>query len=263
MSPPALRQVLATRYVAPLREGGSLPAVVEADDQGTYVAKFRGAGQGARALIAELIGGEIGRALGLRVPEIVLIDIDPGLARTEPDDEIRELLKRSAGRNLALDYLPGSLAFDPLSPLGIDPELAARIVWFDAFITNVDRTARNTNLLLWHRQLWLIDHGASLIFHHDLASWRSKAQGRFAAIRDHVLLPFSASVQQAAPALRAALDPPRVAAIIDLVPDEWLAAEGEPAPAEQRAIYRDYLGLRLSTAQEFEEEADRARALLA
>src|SRR5689334_17259284 len=185
----SLRRVAATRYVTPLREGGSLPAIVEADDDGLYVLKFRGAGQGPKALIAELVAGELARAAGLPVPEIVFTDLDAELARTEPDPEIHALILDSAGLNLALDYLPGSITYDPVSQ-PTDPELASRIVWFDAFISNVDRTAKNTNLLLWHRKLWLIDHGASLYFHHA-ADWRdgvAQPADPFTHIGKHVLL---------------------------------------------------------------------------
>src|SRR5882672_3184770 len=161
----SLRTVIATRYVTPLREGGSLPAIIEADDDGMYVLKFRGAGQGPKALIAELVAGEIGRALGLLVPEIVFVELDPELARTEPDPEIQSLIRASAGLNLALDYLPGSVMFDPVA-WKPDADFASSVVWFDAYATNVDRTARNTNMLVWHRKLWLIDHGAAFYFHH-------------------------------------------------------------------------------------------------
>ena len=176
-----MRTVRATRYVTPLREGGSLPAIVEGDDDGLYVLKFRGAGQGPRALIAELVAGELARAAGLPVPEIVFALLDADLARTEPDAEIQDLIRASAdlvdgsaGLNLALDYLPGSIGFDPLV-MQPDADLAARIVWFDAFVTNIDRTARNTNMLVWHGKLWLIDHGAALYFHHDWRDFMSRA----------------------------------------------------------------------------------------
>src|SRR5205823_5144030 len=167
-----LRTLTATRYVTPLREGGSLPAIVEADDDGLYVVKFRGAGQGPRALIAELVAGEIGRALGLPIPEIVFVDLDPALGRNEPDFEIKALLDASAGLNLGLDFLPGSIAYDPAAPPRPDAALASRVVWFDAYVTNVDRTPRNTNMLLWHKRLFLIDHGAALYFHHAWRDWR-------------------------------------------------------------------------------------------
>ncbi len=171
----SLRTVMATRYVTPLREGGSLPAIVEADDDGLYVLKFRGAGQGPKALIAELVAGEIARAAGLPVPEIVFIELDPELARTEPDPEIQDLIRASAGLNLALDYLPGAVTFDPVAE---KPEaaLASAVVWFDAYVTNVDRTPRNTNMLIWHRRLWLIDHGATLYFHHTWDNYRERSR---------------------------------------------------------------------------------------
>src|SRR5215475_5529222 len=183
-----LRTAQATRYVVPLREGGSLPAIVEADDLGLYVVKFRGAGQGILALIAELIAGEIGRALGLRVPEIVFVEIDAALGRNEPDYEIRQLLKGSAGLNLALDYLPGATMFDPAARDAAPPEEASLIVWFDAFVQNVDRTPRNANLLLWHRKLYPIDHGASLFFHHDCSTMSYKIESATSEICTHSLL---------------------------------------------------------------------------
>lgn len=257
-----LRTVTATRYVTPLREGGSLPAIVEADDDGTYVLKFRGAGQGPKALIAELVGGEIARALGLRVPEIVLVNLDPALGRTEPDDEIRALLNASAGLNLALDYLPGSLAFDPLRPTGLDAGLASRIVWFDAFITNVDRTPRNTNLLQWHRLLWLIDHGASLIIHHDwTGDLNERSRTPFRAIRDHVLLPWASTIAEEAPGLIAVLPPERIESILATIPDSWLEGDARfPDPAEHRRAYLQYLTGRLAASDIFIEEAARARS---
>src|SRR2546425_11778148 len=182
-----LRMLTITRYVTPLREGGSLPAIVEADDDGLYVLKFRGAGQGTKSLIAELVAGELGRALGLQVPEIVFMELDPALGRNEPDYEIRSLIKASAGLNLAFDYLPGSIAYDP-AVFPVDAALAARIVWFDALVTNVDRTARNTNLLVWHRSLYLIDHGAALFFHHDWPAALARSRAPFPQVRDHVPL---------------------------------------------------------------------------
>src|ERR1700691_4853234 len=182
-----LRSVAAGRYVTPLREGGSLPAIIEADDDGLYVLKFRGAGQGPKALIAELLAGEIGRAAGLPVPEIVFVELPTELARTEPDAEIQSLIQASAGLNIALDYLPGSVTFDPLVYVP-DARLASAIVWFDAFVCNVDRTLRNVNMLIWHRDLWLIDHGASLYFHHAWNRNDQHATKPFALIKDHVLL---------------------------------------------------------------------------
>ncbi|MEP7294806.1 MAG: HipA family kinase [Burkholderiales bacterium] len=262
-----LRTVTATRYITPLREGGSLPAIVEADDDGLYVLKFVGAGQGPRALIAELVAGEIARALGLAVPEIVFAHVDAELARTEPDPEIQDLirasadlLKGSAGLNLALDYLPGSVTFDP-SMLKIDPELASRIVWFDAFVTNLDRTPRNTNLLVWHGRLWLIDHGAALYFQHDWRDYIDRAASPFALIKDHVLLPFASRLVEVDAEMAATLTPERLAAIVQLIPDAWLM--DEPAFAnkvEHRAAYLNYLQRRLVAPRAFVTEAARAHA---
>ena len=192
-----LRTATATRYVLPLREGGSLPAIVEADDLGMYVAKFRGAGQGLRALVAELIAGEIGRALGLPIPEIIFIEIDAALGRNEPEYEIRRLLNASAGLNLALDYLPGSTMFDPAARDTVSPEDASLAVWFDAFILNVDRTARNANLLVWHRKLYLIDHGAALYFHHNWETMPRKIASPFPEIEQHILLPWASCIEEA------------------------------------------------------------------
>ena len=245
-----LRTVTATRYVTPLREGGSLPAIVEADDLGTYVLKFRGAGQGRKALVAELVAGEIARRLDLLVPEVVLAYLDPELGRSEPDPEIQDLLKASAGLNLGLDFLPGSLGFDPL----VEPpesSLASRIVWFDALVTNVDRTPRNTNLLVWHGRLWLIDHGASLYFHHnwparDGTALEAASRRPFATARDHVLLPFADSIPEADAALAQRLTHDVLRAVVDLIPDEWLADEpGFGSTEEVRAAYVAYLSARL------------------
>src|ERR671939_1027494 len=192
----SLRTVVATRYVTPLREGGSLPAIIEADDDGMYVLKFRGAGQGPKALIAELIVGELARHLGLPVPEIVFVELDPELARTEPDPEIQHLIRSSAGLNLALDYLPGSVMFDPVADR-LDVDLASSVVWFDAYVTNVDRTPRNPNMLMWHRRLYLIDHGAALYFHHNWENYLARSRSAFPQVRDHVLLPWAAAVGEA------------------------------------------------------------------
>lgn len=256
----------ATRYVTPLREGGSLPAVVEADDDGLYVLKFRGAGQGPKALIAELICGEIGRALGLLVPEIVLMQLDPVLGRSEPDSEIQALLRASGGLNLALDFLPGALPYNPITgprDLPIVPALASAIVWFDAYITNPDRSARNTNMLVWHKRLWLIDHGAALYFHHAGSDYRARARTRFAPIKDHVLLPFASELAEVDETLSARLTPDLLRAIVADVPDEWLG-DGSPfaTPDAQRDAYLDYLVSRLQPTRLFVEEAINARAHL-
>src|SRR5205085_12496503 len=188
-------------------EGGSLPAIVEADDDGMYVLKFRGAGQGPKALIAEFVAGEIARALGLPVPEIVFVELDPALARTEPDPEIQDLIRASAGLNLGLDYLPSAVTFDPLADQP-DAELASAVVWFDAYVTNVDRTPRNTNLLVWHRDLWMIDHGATLIFHHNWSDdVMKRARKPFPQSKEHVLLPWATEVRGVDEELAATLTP--------------------------------------------------------
>jgi hypothetical protein len=253
----AIRTITATGYVMPLREGGSLPAIVEGDDDGTYVVKFRGAGQGVRALIAELVSGELARVLRLPVPEIVFAELDPRMAKTEPDPEIQDLLRKSEGLNLALDYLPGSITFDPIVELRIADKarLASSIVWFDALVTNVDRTPKNTNLLLWHRKLWLIDHGATLIFHHNWAEGVTKSRTPFAHIKDHVLLPWASEIRRVDGELTALLTPDAIENVIAMIPDEWLDGPSE------RSGYRDYLMQRLESPREWMEEAVRARSL--
>jgi len=256
-----IRHVTATRYVTPLREGGSLPAVVEADDDGLYVAKFRGAGHGEKALVAELIAGEIGRALGLLVPEIVLVDFDPRLAAAEPDAEIRELLQRSSGVNVGLDFLPGALGFDPAAGFAPSPDLCAAVVWFDSFVTNVDRDARNTNLLVWHRRLWLIDHGSALYIHHSWKHAAAHARRPVAAIKSHVLLPLASSIVEADERLAPRLTPELFGSIVEAVPDDWLApSDGLPDAAAHRAAYVDYLTRRLGAHRRLAEEAERVRA---
>ena len=254
---PGVRTVFVTAYVTPLREGGSLPAIVEADDLGTYVLKFRGAGQGPRVLIAELVSGELGRALGLPVPEIVFAELDPVLGRSEPDPEIQALLRASAGLNLALDYLPGSFAYDPAVSPPPDPELASAIVWFDAFISNVDRTIRNTNMLIWHGGLWLIDNGAALYFHYAPPPWTERARDPFPRIREHVLLPYASRLGEVDDVVTARLTPEVIADIVDLIPDEWVPDDD---PADYRAAYREYFLERLRSPRPFVEEAFRARS---
>lgn len=250
---PALRRITVTRYATPLREGGSLPAIVEADDDGLYVLKFRAAGHGALALIAEVVAGEIARALGLPVPEIVIASVDAELARTEPDPEIHALIHDSAGLNVALDYLPGAVNYDPVVH-SLAPDLASRIVWFDALVSNVDRTARNTNMLMWHGRPWLIDHGSTLYFHHspDWPSEPHRARAAFPPIREHVLLGSATSVADVDRVLAAALPPDVVAGIVALVPDEWFPAG---AAAEGRNAYSRYLIDRLRDPRPFLEEA--------
>jgi hypothetical protein len=256
----SVRTVNATRYVTPLREGGSLPAIVEADDDGLYVLKFRGAGQGPKALIAELIAGEIGRMAGLPVPEIVLAVLPPDLARTEPDAEIKSLIGASAGLNLALDYLPGSVSFDPLVFLP-DERLASAIVWFDAFISNVDRTARNANMLMWHRRLWLIDHGAALYFHHAWNQHDQHALTPFALIKDHVLLKQAGALEEVDAQMTARITKESVAEIVDLIPESWLPDDsGFDSKSQQRLAYFNHLTARLASSKIFVREAIRARA---
>jgi HipA-like kinase len=257
----APRTITVTRYVTPLREGGSLPAIVEADDDGLYVLKFRGAGQGPRALVAELVSGEIARAAGLPVPEIVFARLDPELARTEPDPEIHALILDSAGLNLALDYLPGSVTYDPIVHRP-DADLASRIVWFDAFVTNVDRTARNANILTWHRRLWLIDHGATLYFHHT-PGWESdaaRAADPFPLVKTHLLLRHASMLAAVDDELVGALTPERLATIVRWIPREWLATAGDdPGAAGLKEAYTRYLVDRLRAPRPFVEEALRAR----
>jgi hypothetical protein len=258
-----LRTVNATRYVIPLREGGSLPAIVEADDLGLYVVKFRGAGQGPLALVAELVAGEIGRALGLAIPELVFIQIDAAIGRNDPDYEIRELIKNSVGLNLALDYLPGSTMFDPAARNAAPPEIASLAVWFDAFTQNVDRTPRNANLLIWHRKIYFIDHGASLYFHHNRATMLQKIEAPFPEIQQHVLLPWATQIEQAATIAHDRLTPQIFADIVAQVPDAWLeTSAGEFTAAQSRATYLDFFTRRMASSPIFEQEAIRAHARL-
>ena len=258
-----LRTVAAKRYVAPLREGGSLPAVVEADDGRLYVLKFRGAGQGRKALIAELVAGEIGRALGLPIPEIVFVELDPALGRSEPDPEIQALISASAGLNLALAYLPGALAFEPLLPPPMAIELASSIVWFDAYVTNVDRTARNSNMLLLNRHLWLIDHGASLYVHHTWGDYLARSRGSFPQIKDHVLLRYASDIAAADADLSRQVNDDVIRQIVELIPESWLVSEpGFADSAEHRAAYVAYLLGRLAAPRAFVEETIDAHAKL-
>jgi hypothetical protein len=257
-----LRTVTINRYVTPLREGGSMPAVVEADDQGLYVLKFRGAGQGVKALLAELIAGGIARQLGLPVPEIVLAELDPELARTEPDPEIQDLVRASGGLNVGLDYLPGALNFDPVAD-AVDADLASRVVWFDALVGNVDRTARNTNLLMWHRKPWLIDHGAALTFHHAWDGTVADPGKPFAPIRDHVLLPAASRLAEVDSDLTTRLPRAALDAVLADVPDAWLTQGGDGPLAQaptHRQAYVDYFAARLGDRARWLKEASDARA---
>jgi hypothetical protein len=246
-----LRSVTATRYVTALREGGSLPGLVEGDDDGLYVAKFRGAGQGLSALVAEVIVGELARRAEMLVPELVTVEIDARLGAAEPDPEIQELISASVGSNLGVDFLPGALPYTPAGKWRVDPELAAEVVWLDTLATNVDRTARNPNLLLWHERLWLIDHGAALYLQHGGLSSADPARP-FPLISQHVLLPCAGSILEADERMRSRVDAARIEEAVGLVPGEWF--EAEPA-----ATYVRYLCERLRRAG-FAEEAERARA---
>lgn len=251
MSSPTLRTVTATKYLTPFREGGSLPGLVEADDDGLYVVKFHGAAQGPRALAAEVIAGELGRALGLPVPELVLVDVDPALAGVEPDPWVGELLERSPGINLGLDFLPGSMTFDPRADGRPDADLAANIVWFDALVTNTDRSPRNPNLLSWHHRLWLIDHGASLFIHHTWLDPDAHARRPLATIAAHVLLPYASPIAAAHDRLAPLVTAELLGGIVALVPDAWLAPTGPAAaiggPDQQRAAYVRYLLARVAS----------------
>jgi hypothetical protein len=254
---PQIRTVNITRYITPLREGGSLPAIVEADDGFMYALKFRGAGQGTKALIADLIGAEIARKLGLLVPELVFAELAEGFGRTEPDEEIQDLLKFSTGLNLGLHYLSGSITFDAVVNT-VDAEIASKIVWLDAFLMNIDRTARNTNMLVWNKQLWLIDHGASLYFHHNPDSWEEQASRPFVQIKDHVLLPFATEVSKMAEDFKAVINSQTIEEIVELIPDDWIA-ETELA---NKKMYLDFLLKRLENSEIFETQIENARQTL-
>lgn len=253
-----IRTVEVTRYVTPLREGGSLPAIVEAADEFLYVLKFKGAGQGVKALIAEFIGGEIARELGLKVPEIVFATIDEAFGRTEPDEEIQDLLKASTGLNLGLHYLSGSVTYDP-AVVKIDAMLASKIVWLDCLLTNMDRTVRNTNMLWWHKELWLIDHGACLYFHHNWSNWQEQAIRPFLLVKDHVLLPQATLLAEADAALRPLLAGDTIRNIVDSIPSAWLAEDSFfSGEKEQRLVYYQFLITRLQHADNFLKEAQHA-----
>lgn len=257
-----MRTVNVMRYVTPLREGGSLPAIAEADDDFKYVLKFKGAGHGTKALIAELIGGEIARVLGLPVPELVFAGLDEAFGRTEADEEIQDLLQASRGLNLALHYLSGAINFDPVVTT-VDPKMASQIVWLDAYITNVDRTFRNTNMLIWHKELWLIDHGASLYFHHSFDDPEGHAKSPFGLIKDHVLLPQSSDLELVNSEYKALLTEEKIRSIVTLIPDEWLQWEElDRSPDEIRNIYNLFLTNRLANSELFVKQANDARQAL-
>lgn len=259
--PASLRNVTITRYVTPLREGGSMPGLVEADDQFLYVLKFRGAGQGKKALIAELIGGELARVLGFRVPEIVFAHLDVAFGRIEGDEEIQDLLKSSVGLNLALHYLSGAITFDPVVTK-TDALLASQIVWLDSLLLNVDRTSRNTNMLWWHQELWLIDHGAALYFHHTWQDWENPERP-YVKIKDHVLLPRASELERANELFRPLLTQEVIQSIVSLIPEEWLLDEPAFSSAEEhRQAYARFLTLRISNSDFFVNEARHARESL-
>ncbi len=258
MAAPEIRTVTVTRYVTPLREGGSLPAIAEADDGFLYVLKFRGAGQGVKALVAEIIGAELARRLGLKVPELVFANLDAAFGRTEPDEEIQDLLKASAGTNLALHYLTGTISFDPVVTK-TDPLLASAIVWLDALIMNVDRTARNTNMLMWKKELWLIDHGAALYFHHAWTDPVLQAQKPFPQISQHVLLPYAEQLVEVSTRLKMLLTEEAVSAVVDAVPDDFLSWGDGLTADELRQGYKDFINTRVKNADRFVKEATDAR----
>jgi len=259
---PHIRTVNVIRYVTPLREGGSMPAIAEADDEFLYVLKFRGAGQGPRALIAELIGGEIARKLGLRMPEIVFANLDEAFGRTEADEEIQDLLKFSVGLNLAVHYLSGAITYDPAVNT-VEPELASQIVWLDCLLTNMDRTARNTNMLMWHKELWLIDHGASLYFHHSWQNWEEQAKKPFVLIKDHVLLSQASELMAVNEVYKAILTPDFIQTVVEMIPDEWLTGDTTFETAEaHRQAYAYFLTTRIANSSIFVKEAQDARTIL-
>jgi len=262
-----LRSVNAVRYITPLREGGSMPALVEADDGQQYVVKMRGAGQGTLALVAELVVGEIARALGLLVPELVFVHIDPLFGRAERDPEIRDLLRASPGINIGLKFLSGATMFDPAAGDTVDPRTASLAVWLDAFTLNVDRTSRNANLLLCRasgrsgQTVWLIDHGAALYFHHNWPSAEQKALAPFEQITEHILLRWATEMPAASTHAHAVLTAELLANIVAQIPDDWLETEGSEASAEQRrGEYLRFFLRRLEHSSIFEEEVERARA---
>jgi hypothetical protein len=256
-----VRTVAATRYVTPFREGGSVPGLVEADDDGLYVVKWRGAGQGVKALIAELIVGELARALRLPVPEIVLVELDPRLGAAEPDPEIHQVLEGSGGLNVGLDFLPGALTYNPAVDAPLAPSLAAEIVWFDALVTNPDRTPQNPNVLVWHGRPWLIDHGAALYVQHTWRDPDGHARQPFPRLRDHILLPQAGPLVEADASLAVRLTPELVDEVVGLVPDGWLLEDRRFAdPAEARRAYVRYLRRRLESPRPFLVDVEGGRA---
>jgi len=256
----SLRTVTVTRYILPLREGGSLPALAEADDDFKYVLKFRGAGHGVKALISELIGGKVSQVLGFRIPELVFANLSEDFGRSEADEEIQDLLKNSCGLNLALHYLSGAITYDP-GAVKIDPKLSSEIVWLDAFLTNIDRTFRNTNMLMWHQELWLIDNGASLYFHHNWDNWEKNAVSPFVMIKDHVLLPQASELDEVNQRFKAILTDDVLREIVELIPEDWLQwNDTDLTPTEIKEVYFQFLILRRDNSDNFLNEAKNARA---
>jgi hypothetical protein len=256
-----LRSVNLTRYIVPLREGGSLPALAEADDEFKYVVKFRGAGHGTKSLVAELIGGMMAKQLGLLVPELVFVNVDEAFGRSEPDAEIQDLLKASRGLNIGLHFLSGAVTYDPVTTK-IDDLLASKVVWLDSFLTNVDRTAKNTNMMLKYRELWLIDHGSMLYFHHSWDNWREQALSPFSMIKNHVLLPWASRLEEVNEQFQSLITPETIEEIVQIIPDDWLNwhIEGE-SPQDLRTIYSEFLNSRLNNSQIFIKEAKHAREI--
>lgn len=254
-----LRTVDVVQYLSPLREGGSMPAIVKADDDFLYVLKFRGAGQGKRALVSEVLGGELARAIGLHVPELVLMHLDDSFSKTEPDEEIQDLLKFSVGLNLGLHFLSRAITYDPL--VGeVDAITASKVVLLDSIISNIDRTAKNTNLLQWNKELWLIDHGASFYFHHNWKTWEQHLERSFPLIKDHVLLPKATQLENAATEIKAVLTPNLVNTIIESVPEAWLETEtNEMSVANVKEAYRAFICSRINKIDELVKEANNAR----
>jgi len=250
-----IRTVNVVQYLQPLREGGSLPAIVKADDDFLYVLKFRGAGQGKKALIAELIGGELARAMGLKVPELVFMNLDDSFSKTEPDEEIQDLLKFSVGLNLGLHFLSGAITYDPLTSK-VDALTASKTVLLDSIITNIDRTARNTNLLNWKNELWLIDHGASLYFHHNWNTWKTHLERTFPSIKDHVLLEKAANLIEAGKEIEALVNEETITEIVSIIPEDWLIEElSILKPTEMKTAYIRLLNSKLNKLQLLVKEA--------
>ncbi len=256
-----LRTQNVTRYIVPLREGGSLPALAEADDMFKYVVKFRGAGHGTKALVSELIGGEIARKAGLRVPELVFLNVDEEFGRTEADEEIQDLLKGSRGLNIGLHFLDGAMTLDPYAN-HVDEIEASKIVWLDSFLTNVDRTFRNTNMLVWHGETWLIDHGAALYFHHTWNGWEKTAITPFPYIKDHALIRRATHLDEADREMRQLITPGAITEIIDAIPTQWLEYDNGEGDAESnRSVYKEFLTRRLENSETFLKQAQDAHRL--